>query len=528
VQTAADDTRSALEFERLLSELSATFIGLPLDSLDGHILRGLERVAGFLGADRAHVVEHDPARRIITRTHRWTREGVAAAPVSQSQDEFAWVVARTVGAREVVAVGSLDDLPPGAARDRAAFERMGLTSGAAVPMVVDGRAVGFLTFAKVGRETRWPPQLVGRLRLLGEIIGSALARQESERSLHTALEENERLRQQLAAENEYLQEEVRDAGDFGEIVGQSAGLRAALALVDQVAGTDAPVLLLGETGTGKELLARAIHQRSGRRDRPLVAINCAALPPTLIESELFGHEKGAFTGATQARPGRFELADGGTLFLDEIGDLDPALQTKLLRALQEGEIQRLGSGVTRKVDARVVAATNRDLARAMEEGRFRSDLYYRLGVFPIRVPPLRERAEDVPLLVWYLVRSRQRRLGRDIKSISRRAMEALQAYGWPGNVRELQNVVERALILSPGPTLRVDEALGLAARALNGAAPAPRGLSLRDNERAHVLRVLEACRWKIEGRGHAAERLGVHPSTLRNRMKILGIERPSP
>jgi transcriptional regulator with GAF, ATPase, and Fis domain len=252
------------------------------------------------------------------------------------------------------------------------------------------------------------------------------------------------------------------------------------------------------------------------------------LPASLVESELFGHEKGAFTGAALAKPGRFELADGGTLFLDEIGDLDAALQAKLLRALQDGEIQRLGATRPKRVDVRVVAATNRNLEQLLREGRFRADLYYRLSVFPIELPPLRERRDDIPLLVWYLIQSRQRSLGRTIERVPRAAMDTLQAYDWPGNVRELQNVIERALILSSGSTLRLQEAF----RAPTRAEPAPTaevrpgGDSLHEAERAHIERVLERSHWRIEGRRQAAERLGLKPSTLRYRMKKLGIRRP--
>jgi transcriptional regulator with GAF, ATPase, and Fis domain len=293
------------------------------------------------------------------------------------------------------------------------------------------------------------------------------------------------------------------------------------------------VLLLGETGSGKELLARALHDRSPRRARPLVKVNCATLPATLIETELFGHEKGAFTGATAAHMGRFELADGGTLFLDEIGDLALELQAKLLRVLQDGEVQRLRSTRPRKVDVRLVAATNQDLERAMAEGRFRRDLYYRLSVFPIHVPPLRERREDIPLLAWAFIQRRQADLGRHVEKIPRLALDALVAYDWPGNVRELENVLERALILSSGPTLRLESAFGFPARAQTVAAGEPRAAlpasggagSLDDMAREHIRAVLDRCGGRINGPGGAAEVLQVHPNTLRSRMQKLGIAR---
>jgi transcriptional regulator with GAF, ATPase, and Fis domain len=349
---------------------------------------------------------------------------------------------------------------------------------------------------------------VARLGLVSELVASTLARHRAETELCTVLAENEWLRARLEAENRYLQAEVGQEHDVEDIVGRSAALRAVLHKLDQVAATDVPVLLLGETGTGKELVARAIHARNGRGARPLIAVNCAALPPPRVESELFGHEKGAFTGASQARAGRFELADGSTLFLDEIADLEPALQAKLLRVLQDGEVQGLGGTRVQKVDVRIVAATNRDLEPAMREGRFRPDLYYRLSVFPITLPPLRERRGDIPLLVWHFIQSRQRALGRSITEVPKAVMEALAGYDWPGNVRELQNVIDRAMILSSGPLLRVDEALGLA-RAADRHPPAPPAAgTLEEAERAHILQILEACEREEEvdrhGQGHAA------------------------
>ena len=286
------------------------------------------------------------------------------------------------------------------------------------------------------------------------------ARQQAEAALHQARAEVAQLHEQLQAERvEFHQEMTRDYA-FEEIVGHSPALMRVLHQVEQVAVTDATVLILGETGTGKELIARAIHHHSARQDRPLVKVNCAALPPTLIESELFGYEKGAFTGALTRKMGRFELADGGTLFLDEIGELPLDLQAKLLRVLQDGAFERLGSVQTITVNVRVIAATNRPLVQQVVTGQFREDLYYRLNVFPVTLPPLRERRDDIPLLVWYFIAQGQSKLGKSIERIPERAMAALTAYHWPGNIRELENVIERAIILSPGATLVVDEALG--------------------------------------------------------------------
>jgi transcriptional regulator with GAF, ATPase, and Fis domain len=326
----------------------------------------------------------------------------------------------------------------------------------------------------------------------------------------------------LRAENLYLQEEIANSLGFDEIVGESAPIRLTLAKIEHVAVTDASVLLLGETGTGKELLARAIHNRSPRKDRPMVKVNLAALPASLIESELFGHVKGAYTGAVTDKIGRFELADGGTLFLDEIGELNSELQTKLLRVLQEGEFERIGSSKTMRVDVRVVAATNRDLHQAMEQEKFRPDLYYRLAVFPIEVPPLRLRRDDIPLLVWHVISKKQKRLGKTITIVPKSTMNLLVNYDWPGNIRELENVLERAMILTSGSTLMLE---GFVQSTPTKKSENP-ATSPPDVTQSEIIRVLEECQWKIKGAGHAAERLGLKPSTMRYRMKVLGIKRP--
>jgi formate hydrogenlyase transcriptional activator len=334
------------------------------------------------------------------------------------------------------------------------------------------------------------------------------------------LAEAERTR--LQQQNLYLQDEIKASHNFDELIGQSTALQAVLDQVRRVAPTDASVLITGETGTGKELIARAIHSAGKRRDKPLIKINCAAIPTGLLESELFGHEKGAFTGAITQKIGRFELAHQGTLFLDEVGDIPPELQPKLLRALQEQEFERLGSTRTVRVDVRLVAATNHDLARMVGDGRFRSDLYYRLNVFPVVLPPLRERREDIPMLARHFTQ----RFARRIETIPTAVMEALVRYPWPGNVRELQNVIERAVILSPGPALHIppdDLKPGAAPADL----PAGAAVTLADAEREHILRALRAAHWVLRGPNGAAARLGMKRSTLQWKMKKLGISRPA-
>jgi len=329
----------------------------------------------------------------------------------------------------------------------------------------------------------------------------------------------------LTAQNIYLQEEIKSVHNFDEIIGQSRALTSVLDNVARVAPTDASVLITGETGTGKELVARAIHSHSHRKDKPLIKINCAALPAGLVESELFGHEKGAFTGAIARRVGRFELASGGTIFLDEIGDIPAEAQAKLLRVLQEREFERVGGGVPIQVDVRVIAATNRDLAKAVREKTFREDLYYRLNVFPIRLPPLRERRDDIPLLVHFLVNKFMLRIGKRIETISGDAIERLAGYSWPGNVRELENIIERAVILAPQSTLEIPpEVLGLSVSSPVADRPS---LDLQSVEREHILRILAQTSWIVEGASGAAKILGLHPNTLRSRLKKLGIERPA-
>ena len=363
-------------------------------------------------------------------------------------------------------------------------------------------------------------------KLLGEALQKShdeLELKVAERTteLRTALSEIQEMKDQLEIENIYFREEVKLRSQFGKIIGQSDGLKYVLYRVEQVAPFDTTVLILGETGTGKELIAAAVHNMSPRNNRPMITVNCAALPGNLIESELFGREKGAFTGADARRIGRFEVANGSTLCLDEIGELPLELQGKLLRVIQHGEFERLGSSHTIKVDVRIIATTNRDLEQEVHQGRFRQDLYYRLNVFPITVPPLRQRKDDIPLMVQAFIKRYSRKLGKQITSIQKEAMREIQDYPWPGNIRELESIIERAVILCPGPVLQLADKLKISFLPISAA-----GSTLEDTERNQIMKILFETRWRIEGKDGAAAILGLHPSTLRARMHKLGIARP--
>jgi formate hydrogenlyase transcriptional activator len=398
-----------------------------------------------------------------------------------------------------------------------------------VPLITHGRTFGSLNLAS-RRGDAFPSQDVELLQQVSAQIAIAV-----ENAL--AFKEIDALKDKLAEEKLYLEEEIRSEFNFEEIVGESPALKRALAQLELVAPAGTTVLILGETGTGKELIARAIHNRSPRRERTFVKINCAAIPAGLLESELFGHERGAFTGAISQKIGRFELADRGTLFLDEVADIPLELQPKLLRVLQEQEFERLGSNRTQRVDVRVVAATNGDLAKLVAERAFRSDLYYRLNVFPIQIPALRERREDVPLLVRYFVQKFSRRLNKAVEYVPAEAMDALANYAWPGNIRELENLIERAVLLSPGKELRVpvSELKSAAATADSSSSltsstfsssPTSVISTLEEAERQHILRALRQTEWRIAGPKGAAALLGMKRTTLQARLRKLKIRRP--
>jgi formate hydrogenlyase transcriptional activator len=399
--------------------------------------------------------------------------------------------------------------------EHGALIQQGFFSALSVPLRAKDRVIGTLNVGscEIGRYGEADSELL--LAVADQVVPAI------ENML--AYEEITSLKLRLEQENLYLQEESRADGAFADVIGESPAIQKVLASVRMVAGTDSTVLVTGETGTGKEVVVRAIHGLSGRKNKILVKVNCAALPSGVIESELFGHEKGAFTGALARRIGRFELANGGTLFLDEVGDLPLELQAKLLRVLQEGEFERLGGTQTLKVNVRMIAATNRDLRTAVQEGRFRADLFYRLNVFPIAIPPLRDRLEDVPRLTRHFAMIYASKMGKSIDTIGEQTMKKLVAYRWPGNVRELQNVIERAVILSPKSRLEVDDSL--ATPVTDPQVKAAR--TLEDIERDHILSVLESVGWRVSGDRGAGRVLGLKRTTLEARMKKLGISRPT-
>jgi formate hydrogenlyase transcriptional activator len=387
-----------------------------------------------------------------------------------------------------------------------------MRSVAVMPLITHDRVLGTISLASL-RDGAFQQDEVD---LLVQVAGQVAIAVENA----LAFQEIGELKNKLAQEKLYLEDEIRSELNFDEIVGDGPALRAVLKQAETVAPTDSTVLITGETGTGKELIARAIHELSPRRERTFVKVNCAAIPTGLLESELFGHERGAFTGAISQRIGRFELANGGTIFLDEVGDIPLELQPKLLRVLQEQEFERLGSTQTQRVDIRLVAATNRDLAAMVAAREFRSDLYYRLRVFPLLVPPLRERAGDIPALVRYFVEKYARRMNRKVETIPAETLELLVRYPWPGNIRELENLIERAVIVSPGPVLRVP-----VSELKSSSEQAGDALTLRAAEREHILKALEATNWVLAGPRGAATRLGMKRTTLQSKMRKLGVQR---
>ncbi len=515
---SANFLEERLQFETLLADLSTRFVNLPAGKIDMEIEAWLQRIAEVLNIDRCSVAQFSDDRSRLRVTHSFVIPGVTPMPNLILNEQQPWYSYKLYRCESIV-MSNLDELPEEAAVEKAYCLQQGIKSSVLIPLAVGGSFLGVVGFACLNSERQWPDVLVQRLNLLGEVFANALMRKTAEHKLHKAFSEIRNLKDRLEAENIYLREEIKLQYSHEEFIGQSDTIKGVLSQAEQVAKMDTTVLILGETGTGKELLAQAIHRLSRRKERPMVTVNCAALPSNLVESELFGHEKGAYTGADSKRIGRFELADGSSLFLDEIGELSLALQVKLLRVLQEKQFERLGGQETIISDVRMIAATNRNLLQAVHMGEFRMDLYYRLNVFPIVIPPLRDRRTDIPPLVWFFVRSFCEKMGKRIDNISRTSMNALCNYHWPGNVRELKNAIERAIIITTGSTLQVEP-------------PRNQGVfrnhprTLEEVQKEHILDILQLTKWRIRGINGAAEILGLKPTTLESRMAKIGIHRP--
>jgi transcriptional regulator with GAF, ATPase, and Fis domain len=505
-----------VEFERLVAQVSSNFINLPLEAVDDAIRDALRRVGEMLHLDRCafYSVREDG---MLVDSVSWHRDRIPPGPVTtDAASRFPWAISELRAGRTVT-FARPSDIP--SAVDRESYEELGIRAAVVVPLSVGGRIVGGVNF-NVFAERQWDADTVRRLEVIRETFASVLARRQHEQTLRRALDEVRRLTGQLQAENSYLRGEVRAQTDAPAVIGNSAAVRRVLELVGQVARTDATVLLLGETGTGKELFANEIHRLSARSARAMVRVNCSAIPSTLIESELFGRERGAFTGADSRQIGRFELADQSTIFLDEIGELPAEVQVKLLRVLEERQIERLGSPRPIKVNTRIIAATHRNLQELIKADRFRADLFYRLNVFPIQVPPLRERVEDIPGLARLFAAEFAKQFGKVQEPLSDESLAALQSYSWPGNIRELRNVIEREVILARGSRLSIT------LPSTPGAAQAS-ARTLDDLQSEHIRAVLESTGWRIRGAGGAAERLGLKPTTLETRLLKLGIRRPT-
>jgi formate hydrogenlyase transcriptional activator len=503
-------------FDQLISDLSERFADVPTDEVDTAIVDMQRQVVEVLGLDRSTLFQASNADDDLVVTHAWARPGLTTLPVRASAKGHFPRLLATVRAGRTAWFSSVNEVVDPVERET--FRSFNIKSDVTIPLRTKGRVFGALGFTAMNEERRWSPETVRRLRLVARIAASAIAHEQRDSELRSAQVEVERLRGQLSGQSLRVERDMKTPPGSQRLAAESTAIRLALTQMEQVARTGATVLLTGETGSGKEVFAQAIHDLSQRHHRPMVRVNCGAIPSALIESELFGRERGAYTGALSRQAGRFELAEGSTIFLDEIGDVPFEAQVKLLRAIQEKEIERLGGMRSIKVDVRVIAATNRDLERGVDERTFREDLYYRLNVFPIKVPPLRERVEDIPTLVWTFIDEFSKACGKPIESISKEDMAALQRYSWPGNVRELRNVIERAVIFATGPHLRVEppQPTQIARR---------RSVKLTDVESEHIRSVLESTRWRVRGTGGAADLLGLKPSTLESRMTKLGIRR---
>ena len=506
-------------YEKTVSQITTKFINLPNERVDEQIAEGLKAIVGAVKAQRATVALLEEESDDMLVTHAYAEPGVPEFPKRFVRGMFPWLIEQILGKEQAINVPSPDCLPVGAEAELRYMKEMKIGSCLAVPFCVGGKVIGGMAIDAFQEHEPWDETVVSLAQRAANAFAGALARKRADEKLRQAYKEIQTLKEQLEQENIYLREEIKLDYSHHTVVGNSAAIRNVLRKAEQVATTDTSVIVLGETGTGKELIARTIHELSSRNKRPMVKTNCAALPATLIESELFGREKGAYTGALAREIGRFELAHESTIFLDEIGELPPEVQSKLLRVLQEGEFERLGSSKTIKVNVRVIAATSRYLDQMVKEGTFREDLYYRLNVFPIVLPPLRERPEDIPALVWHILNEFGKRMGRKIEGVQSSTMKEFQRYSWPGNVRELRNVIERNLILNTGPVFKAE-------LPTSESKASEQSRRLEEVEADYLRNVLQSTKWRVRGKGGAAEIVGLKPTTLESKLKKLSIRRP--
>lgn len=514
-----EELKKHAKFQELVSKISTKFSALSGFDLETAIHNALGEIGKYFNSDTVRLYRLSLKGEVVKIRNMWRDERLAPPKEMLEIHKLKYPnLAKHYSNGEATVFSNYEESPEWPEM-RKILKFFGTKAGVGVPIEIDESGVDIFAMDKVHSEHIWPLDIVVQSKIIGRVLLSAMRRREAEIQIQEHFDEVKSLKDQLEVDNIYLHEEIKLNHNYENIIGESRDLQYALHRVEKIAPTGTTVLILGETGTGKELFARAIHDASPFANRPIIKVNCATLPKELIESELFGHEKGAFTGAIEKRIGRFELANGTTIFLDEIGELPLELQPKLLRILQEGEFERLGSSKTIKVNVRVIAATNRNLEEEVQQGRFRLDLYYRVKVFPITVPPLRKRKEDIPLLLNYIVKKHCRKLGIEINEIPQRTLDSLQKYSWPGNIRELENVIESAIITSQSHVLHVE--LPTTSILQNNVEQ-----SLEEVERDHIVKILNLKNWRIEGSKGAAVVLNMNPATLRSRMQKLGIEKP--
>ena len=530
---AAAELRVQLRFEELITRVARQLAVSSPDRVEDAVRESLRLIAEFFSADRVVFESITPDGEYTDPRYKWTSSRVDPALDVLPETTLPAIKAAILERRQLH-FGNVEDIPREWAEENDYLSQTDIRSGFATPVYASGDPVGFLVVEYWFERREWPRAVLARAELAGEIVAGAIAHRQArqtillkQQQLERSLAETRELQARLEAETVYLRQEIRERQNLSHIVGESFAIRAVLHQIEEVAPADTTVVVEGETGVGKELVARAIHDESRRAAAPFITVSCAALPAELIESELFGHEAGAFTGARGLRRGRFELADGGTLFLDEVGELPLELQGKLLRVLEQGELERVGGTETLKLDVRILAATHRDLRADVEAGRFREDLFYRLYVYPVTVPPLRQRRGDVPLLVESFVPRIAARIGKAVAEVPAEVLRMLCGYDWPGNVRELKNVIERAVVISHDGVLRLPEPLTVSRAPEPASAAAKPAIdhTLEELERRHILSVLETTGWRVSGPQGAAKILGLNPSTLRSRMKKLGLER---